>query len=120
MAGSRHTVFGAFALLLALSAAGHWWGQRQQLDVGRAVAALAGPGDLHMYSSDTCAICIDTRRWFQRYEVPFTECSIERDPQCRAEFDALRAFGTPVIVVRDLPILGFNPERVLEHLQAAR
>ena len=64
--------------------------------------------------------CVDARRWFQRYEVPFTECSIERDPQCRAEIDALRDFGTPVLVVRHLPILALDPERVSEHLQAAR
>ena len=120
MKGSRQTVLGVFALLLALSVAGHWWGHRQQMDVGRAVAALASPGDLHMYSSDTCPTCSEARRWFQRNNVPFTECSIEREPQCRAEFDALRAFATPVIVVRDLPILGFDPDRLLEHLRADR
>jgi hypothetical protein len=49
--------------------------------------------------------------------VPFSECLIERDAQCQADFDATRAPGTPVILVRGVPQLGFNPERVHAALQ---
>jgi glutaredoxin len=117
MARSRRKALWIVTLLFAASVAGHWWLHAQRAELGRAVAALAEPGDLHMYSSDTCGICVEARRWFQRHEVPFTECSIEREPDCRAEFDAMRAFATPVIVVRGQPTRGFDPERLREQLQ---
>ncbi|MFO8152892.1 glutaredoxin family protein [Thioalkalivibrio sp.] len=114
---SRRNALLVIALIVAASAAAHWWGRVQHTDTGQAVAALAGPGDLHMYSSDTCPICVDARRWFQRHEVAFTECSIERDPDCRAAFDAMHALGTPVIVIRGQPTLGFDPQAMLARLQ---
>ena len=120
MVRSRGKALWVLVLILGLAATAHWWGQRQQVGIGQAVAALVAAGDVHMYSSDTCPICVEARRWFQRHEVPFTECSIERDPQCRAEFDAMRAFATPVIVVRGQPTRGFDPEQLLAYLQEAR
>lgn len=110
---SRRNALLVIALIVAASVSAHWWGRVQNVDTGQAVAALTGPGDLHMYSSDTCSTCVDARRWFQRHEVAFTECSIERDPECRAEFEAMHAFGTPLIVIRGQPTLGFDPERLL-------
>jgi hypothetical protein len=43
------------------------------------------------------------------------ECLVERDAACRAEFQALRAPGTSMIVVRGQAQEGFSPAR----LQAA-
>lgn len=117
MVRSRRKALWILLLILGIGATAHWWGQRQQVEVGQAFAALAGPGDVHMYSSDTCGSCAVARQWFQRYQVPFTECSIERDPTCRAEFDAMRAFATPIIVIRGQPTRGFDPEGLLEALQ---
>jgi hypothetical protein len=33
------------------------------------------------------------------------------------QFEALRAAGTPVLLVRGQPQLGFNPQRLLQTLQ---
>ena len=120
MGRSRDKTLWVVALVAAVIIGSQWWLHAQRAELGRTVAALAEPGDVHMYSSDTCGSCVEARRWFQRQEVPFTECSIERDPQCRAEFDAMRAFATPVIVIRGQPTLGFDPERLLALLQEAR
>lgn len=70
-----------------------------------------------MLSSDSCAICVVARQWFTRHGVHFSECSIEREPACRADFERLRAPGTPVIVVRGVPELGFNPTRLVARLE---
>jgi glutaredoxin len=102
------------ALAILLLVAGQaWWRADQQADVGRALAAAVEPGDLTMLSSDTCPICVRARQWFQAHQVPFDECSIERDTACAARFQALQAPGTPVIVVRGRALLGFDPQRLL-------
>ena len=104
-------------LVLGGSLASQWWGGRQERGIGVEVAALAQPGDIRMLSSESCAICTVARAWFTEHQVPFSECLIERDAQCRADFDASRAPGTPLIVVRGLPQLGFSPDRVRLALQ---
>jgi len=113
---SRTTIAGVVLLAVGVSLALGWWQRRHQASLGEAVAALARPGDLHMISSDTCGFCIRARRWFAQHDVAFTECSIEREPACRQAFDALGAPGTPVIVVRGQPTLGFDAERLRRQL----
>lgn len=116
---SRRSLLGLVLLILAISAASQWWGHRQEAAVGERLAALAQPGDLLMLSSDTCSICSLARTWFQQHGVNFDECSIERDADCRSRFEALRAPGTPVILVRGQPELGFSPERLRARLEGA-
>lgn len=81
------------------------------------MAARAAPGNIRMLASDHCAVCVVARRWFLAHSVPFSECSIERDAACRAEFQALQAAGTPVLRVRGVAQLGFSPQQLLRALQ---
>lgn len=118
MKASPWSWVGLVVLVLGVSLASQWWVGRQEGRLGDEVAALARPGDIHMLSSETCAICTIARTWFVAHNVPFTECLIERDAQCRADFDASRMPGTPVIIVRGLPQVGFNPDRVRLALQS--
>jgi glutaredoxin len=116
---SRRSLLGLVLLVLMVSAASQWWMYRAEANIGRRIAALAKPGDLQMISSDTCAICKVARRWFSEHRVAFSECSIERDAACRAQFDALRSPATPVILVRGQPELGFDPQRLERRLAGA-
>lgn len=118
MQASRRSLLALVLLILAVSAASQWWAGRHEDALGAQVAALATPGALHMISSDTCGNCSVARGWFQRHGVRFSECSIERDPACRARFEALRAPGTPVLLVHGRPELGFDPRRLKAQLQA--
>ncbi|MEO5733660.1 MAG: glutaredoxin family protein [Rubrivivax sp.] len=113
---SRASLVGLVVLVMAVSAANSWWSAHFKSDIGQQVAQQARPGDIRMLSSETCGICIEARIWFSANGVPFSECFIERDAVCRAEFDALRAPGTPVILVRQQTLLGFNPQRLLASL----
>ncbi|HRI18113.1 MAG TPA: glutaredoxin family protein [Burkholderiaceae bacterium] len=105
------------ALVLAVTAASEAWQAWSARQVGREVAALARPGDILMIASDTCAYCAQAREWFTAHAVPYRECSIERDAACAERFAALLAPGTPVILVRDRPQVGFSPQRVAEALR---
>jgi hypothetical protein len=124
-AGSRHNWFRnqwlQLGLLLAVVTLGlQAWQDHREQDVGKRIAAAVAPGELRMISSETCGICTQARRWFTEHEVAFSECFVERDDACRAEFETLRAPGTPVILVRGRPQLGFSPPRIAESLGAAQ
>jgi glutaredoxin len=100
-----------------------WLGhQRAEVsaEAATALSALARPGDIHMLSSDICPSCTAARQWLSANAVPYTECSIERDAACRATFEATRAPGTPVLLVRGQAQLGFSPERVRKVLALPR
>jgi hypothetical protein len=51
------------------------------------------------------------------HQVPFTECSIERDRACQADFQATLSPGTPVLLVRGRTLVGFSADRVLDALR---
>jgi glutaredoxin len=111
------SLFGLLILVLAVGAASQWWTTRRQTEAGAAVAAQARPGDIRMLSSETCSICASARAWFDRHQVPYTECLIERDPACRQTFDATGSPGTPVIQIRNQTQIGFDPARIREALE---
>ena len=83
------------------------------------MAALAQTGDIQMLSSNTCAYCAVARQWMQQHSVAFSECFIETDKVCAAQFDAVRAPGTPLLMVRGQPQVGFDAQRVLGTLSRA-
>jgi glutaredoxin len=119
MKASARSMFGLLALIVAVGALNQWWSNRQAGEIGAQVAALVRLGDIRMLSSDTCSICVSARAWFKQNGIAYSECSIERDATCRADFEALRAPGTPVIVVRGRAQIGFSPERLRQALAPA-
>ena len=115
-APSRRSLVVLVVLVLAASGASSWWAARQQRDIGREVAAQARPGDIRMLASTTCASCAVARQWFQQHRVPFSECYIDRDAACAGEFAATGSPGTPVVIVRGVPQVGFSAQRVRDSL----
>lgn len=117
MAGVRHEglrSLGVLVLLvIAIGGAAQWWAARRDDELGRRLQRLAGPGDIDMVSSDTCFFCKRALAWLEARRIPYGVCSIERDPACAERYRALGEPGTPVILVRGQPQLGFSPERVL-------
>lgn len=106
---------GLLLLVLAVSGAQRWWVSHQDDRLGRELARhIREPAELRLLSSQVCAICAQARAWLQAHAVPFTECLIERDAACRADYEALRSPGTPVAIVQGRATLGFSPQRWLQ------
>ena len=114
---SRRSLWALALLVLATSAGSSWWARHQQQAVGVQLAALAGPADIQMLSSDSCALCVAAQGWLREQRVPHTVCSIERDAACQQLFAASGSPGTPVLLVRGQAQVGFSPQRVLQRLQ---
>jgi glutaredoxin len=116
---SRLELLGLFVVLGAISTASSWWVRHKQEEAGSQAALLARAGDIQMYSSVSCGICVEARQWFHHNGVVFSECLIENDAACRSTFERSGAVGTPLIVVRGQPQVGFNRAQVLRALQRA-
>lgn len=117
-APSRRSLVGLVLLVLAVAGATSFWQAHREAELGQELARQAGPGDLHMVSSETCVFCDRARRWLTVHQVRFSECFIERDAACAAQYRALGARGTPTLLVRGELQLGFSPQRVRDRLAA--
>ncbi len=107
---------GLLVWVLLVTAAIEGWRSYQTGRLAAQLAGRAGPGDILMLSSERCVFCDRARRWMTRHGVPFTECFIERDADCAGRYQAAGAQGTPTLLVRGRPQLGFSPEQVLAGL----
>ncbi len=94
------------------------WGWRSHVSAqdARQLAAHVQPGDIRMISSETCGWCTAARRWMTSEGIPFRECFLERDAQCRADYVARGGRGTPTLVVRGQTVIGFDRARMLQIL----
>jgi len=117
---SRLALLGVPVLVLLFSTAWAAWLAWREPALGAEVARLAGPGDVRMLSSRTCVFCDSARHWLTTHQVAFEECMVETDASCAAQFNALMAPGTPVMLVRGQAQVGFSPQRVREALAEGR
>jgi len=104
------------ALVLGVGAAMQGMEAWTRSRLGAQVAASAKPGDIFMIASVTCTYCAVARAWFNANQVPFTECLIERDERCAAQYNALMAPGTPVMVIKGRRQVGFSAQAVADAL----
>lgn len=99
-----------------------WGGQRlfqglTHRQQGASMRELAREGDIRLISSETCRYCVLARQWLTNQNVPFSECFVERDTQCRIDYERTGARGTPTVLVKNQVQLGFAPAQVIGALQ---
>ena len=115
---TRREVLVLGAIILSVTALSTWWRNHQSAQHGPTVAALAKPGDIRMFSSVTCVYCTVARQWFVTHQVAHSECFIERDADCLAQYRAFQLPGTPLLLVRGQLQRGFSPAALYERLTA--
>ena len=64
-----------------------------------------------MYSTTLCHFCRDARQYFSANDIPYLELNIEKSSAALAQFKAMKAFGTPTIVMGEKQLIGFNVAR---------
>lgn len=101
------------------------WGARELLtnrhasQQGQDVRAQVRADDIVMYSTDTCPYCAKARDWLTAQQVPWRECNVDRDAQCRDEYQARGAPGVPLMKVRGQWQLGFDPGWLVQTLKTS-
>jgi glutaredoxin len=113
----RRDLIAIAAVAIAATLAFGLWQGRREARQGEEIARLARLGDIRMVSSQTCVFCDRARLWFDTHHVAYSECFIERDGACAAQYRAQNSPGTPLIWVRGQPQLGLSPTRLLEVLR---
>lgn len=77
-----------------------------------AAAQAATKADAIMYATQTCGYCAKAREHFRARGVTWDERDVETSLDAAREFKALGGKGTPVIVIGDEHIVGFQPQRI--------
>ena len=64
-----------------------------------------------MYSTTHCPYCKHARDYFRANRIPYLERNIDRSSDALRRFKAMRAFGTPTIVLGNKKLIGFDVPR---------
>ena len=94
----------------------HWWSQERAAST---VRQFVKPGDITMYSTESCIYCAKARDWLDSHQVPWQECDVERDAACGQAYAAQGAPGTPLMLVKGRWHLGFDAEWLSQAMQMA-
>lgn len=94
-----------------------WWRSAAENRWAQEMSAGLRSGDIVMYSTQSCIYCAKARAWFEAHQIAFTECDVERNPDCKRRYLALGAPGTPTFDVRGTRLLGFSPEDLAQALK---
>lgn len=113
MRSSRRSVLALVALAGATALAVAGWRDWQAERLGSRLAQAARPGEIEMLSSVSCVYCAAARAWFTAHRVPYSECFIEREPDCAQRYAALQGYATPLLMVRGQRQVGFSPPRIV-------
>jgi glutaredoxin len=68
--------------------------------------------DVRMYVLPDCGFCDRARSHLQTRQIRFEELDIAADAQAKADFEQLGGAGTPLIVIGDRVIHGYDPSRI--------
>lgn len=99
------------------------WGARELLtnqqasQQGQDLRAQVRADDIVMYSTETCPYCAKAREWLTAQQVPWRECNVDRDAQCRDDYQSRGAPGVPLMKVRGQWQLGFDPGWLVQTLK---
>ena len=83
----------------------------------RSFAGAEALSDIHapkvtMYATATCGYCAKARTYFAEHHVPYEERDIEKSEQAAAEWQANGGIGTPLILIGETKINGFDEKRI--------
>ncbi|MGN6518216.1 MAG: glutaredoxin family protein [Dokdonella sp.] len=81
------------------------------------VAGAQPLSDIHapkvtMYATATCGYCAKARTWFTEHDVQWEERDIEKSASAAAEWKAAGGVGTPLILIGEAKINGFDEAKI--------
>ena len=65
-----------------------------------------------MYAVPGCGYCRQARRYFEDHGIDYVEYNIDKSSRRMKEFRRLGGRGTPLILIGDKKIRGFNPRAI--------
>jgi len=109
----KHPLFIIFALFIA----GYFFIQQfaqQHISDEPLVLSKANPPKIIMYGSQNCMYCHIAKQFFRKHNLPFTEYDIDASSKHREMFYILGGKGTPLLIVNNEIIHGYD-ERLIRN-----
>lgn len=69
-----------------------------------------------MYGTQSCHYCKKLKKYLSKQNIPFYEYDIEKSSKAMAEFRKMNGRGTPLVIVNNNILYGYQPDRILELL----
>ncbi|MEH6652179.1 MAG: glutaredoxin family protein [Motiliproteus sp.] len=70
-----------------------------------------------MYGTSWCPYCEQTKSFLERNEVPYYEYNIEVSSEGYRQYKQLNGLGTPLLLINNQVIRGYNPTAIMEALR---
>lgn len=66
-----------------------------------------------LYTQPACPPCEFTKLFLKNHDIPFEEKNIARNSKAKKEMiNKYNAYSTPVLIIEDEVIMGFDQERI--------
>lgn len=109
----RQLMGGVLALAVAVATGGAAaGGATTATPAGKAVSAAKPQSDVTLYVMPQCGYCEKTRQLLTERGVTWTERDIASSTEANREFTAKGGVGTPLIVIGDEVIRGYDASRI--------
>jgi glutaredoxin len=79
--------------------------------------------EVTVYALSTCPWCRKTKQWFDDSKIPYEAVDVDKLPDDEQDAVADKAYELsggrrfPVVVINGEVIVGFSPDKFLEHLK---
>jgi len=79
--------------------------------------------EVYVYALSTCPWCRKTKQWLDDGKIPYESVDIDRLPEDEQDAVADKAYALsggrrfPVVVINGEVIVGYSPDKFLEHLK---
>jgi len=79
--------------------------------------------EVYVYALSTCPWCRKTKQWFDDSKIAYDSVDVDKLPEDEQDAAADKAFELsggrrfPVVVINGEVIVGFSPDKFLEHLK---
>ena len=79
--------------------------------------------EVFVYALSTCPWCRKTKQWFDDSKIPFESVDVDTLPEDEQDDVADKAYELsggrrfPVVVINGEVIVGYSPDKFLEHLK---
>lgn len=65
-----------------------------------------------IYTQPTCPPCFEAKTWMTNSDIPFEDRDIRKDEKHLQDLINLGAAATPVFLVGDEVIMGYDPDKI--------
>mgnify|MGYP003914641183 FL=1 len=109
------TFFAVFFVIMNIAL--NFYNEKQSVVYGDYLSSFTkSDNNLIIYTAVTCVVCRNLKSYLSEQKISFEEREITQNEEFMAEFSAINANVTPILLTKEMMILGFNKQIVDEKI----